>query len=188
MDAKDANREVSALKKQWQEEKEAKLSIILDKYQQAQIFLQYDEEQPPLIKDENWSCWELFALSVLIVAIEDEKQHATWDDLTKISRNDIVKMAHNLIFYDEVDLNHVNSLLYVAKSKGDFRIFHDTLVNSYAGNHEKLPHFESKKVEKAQTKEKNRYFEVVKAKKTLVFSLGTVLVAVWTAFFICCQH
>jgi len=183
MDAK--IKKYQSLEEKRQIEKAEKLASMLDKYSQAQNFLQYNEEQPPLLKEENWSCWELHALSILMVALKDDNQHATWDDLTKISRNRIVRIAHSLIFYDEIDLNGVDTLLYVAKSKGDFKIFHDTLVNSYAGNYNKLPNFESKKVEKTPEKRKNRYFEAVKAKKNLIFSLGAILVAVWTAFFLC---
>ena len=133
-----SKKEIS-LEKQREFEKEENLKSMLVQYQHGEDFFIYSKKEPKNIMKANWSEWETDTLAVLAVYLKKYRKNATFHDLTNITRNKIVKIAHDLIFWGEIDLHWVDSLLYVAYSKESYKIFHDIVVESYLNDKEPLP-------------------------------------------------
>lgn len=113
---------------------------MLRQYQNGEDFFLYSKKEPKkLIKKITWSEWEIDALAVITVYLKKYHKNKTFHDLTNITRNKTIKIAHDLTFWNEIDLHWVDSLLYVAYSKESFKIFHDVVVESYLNDKEILP-------------------------------------------------
>ena len=131
-----SKKEIS-LEKQREFEKEENLKGMLKQYQNGEDYFIYDKKTPA--RDVRWGEWEIDALAVITVYLKKYHKNKTFHDLTNITRNKIVKIAHDLVYWDEIDLHWVDSLLYVANSKESYKIFHDIIVESYFNDKELLP-------------------------------------------------
>ena len=128
------------LKEQKQLEKEENLKNMLMQYQHGEDFYIYSKKEPKdTMKKANWGEWEIDALAIITVYLKKYYKNKTFHDLTNVSRNKIIKIAHDLVFWDEINLHWVDSLLYVAYSKESYNIFHDVIVESYLNDKELLP-------------------------------------------------
>ena len=131
-----SKKEIS-LEKQRENKKEENLQAMLIQYQHGEDFFIYDKKEP--INKTNWGEWEIDALAIITVYLKKYHKNKTFHDLTNVTRNKVIKIAHDLVFWDEIDLHWVDSLLYVANSKQNFKIFHDVIVESYLNDKELLP-------------------------------------------------
>ena len=133
-----SKKEIS-LEKQKEFEKEENLQAMLRQYQNGEDFFIYSKKEPVKDKYARWSEWEIDALAIITVYLKKYHKNKTFHDLTNITRNKIIKIAHDLVYWNEIDLHWVDSLLYVAYSKESYKIFHDIVVESYLNDKEILP-------------------------------------------------
>ena len=131
-----SKKEIS-LEKQREFEREENLKSMLVQYQHGEDFFIYGKKRP--INSVSWGEWEIDALAIITVYLKKYHKNKTFHDLTNITRNKIIKIAHDLVFWHEIDLHWVDSLLYVAYSKENYKIFHDIVVESYFNDREILP-------------------------------------------------